>query len=59
MPPSAQDDRLLRLPEVLERTGVQKTKLYDLIKAGRFPEPRKIGRGSRWRLSDVAAFVAA
>ncbi|HEI9932740.1 helix-turn-helix transcriptional regulator [Citrobacter freundii] len=34
---------LIRLPEVLKRTGFGKTWIYRLISEGRFPAPVKIG----------------
>lgn len=38
-----QATRLIRLPEVLERTGYGKARIYRLISEGRFPAPVKIG----------------
>ncbi|WP_096159757.1 helix-turn-helix transcriptional regulator, partial [Enterobacter hormaechei] len=38
-----QATRLIRLPEVLERTGYGKAWIYRLISEGRFPAPVKIG----------------
>ena len=38
-----QATRLIRLPEVLERTGYGKAWIYRLINEGRFPAPVKIG----------------
>ncbi|HCM9633673.1 TPA: AlpA family transcriptional regulator [Enterobacter hormaechei subsp. steigerwaltii] len=38
-----QATRLIRLPEVLERTGYGKSWIYRLISEGRFPAPVKIG----------------
>ncbi len=35
---------LLRLPQVIERVGLRRTALYDLIKRGTFPAPIKLGR---------------
>lgn len=37
------DTRLIRLPEVLNRTGYGKAWIYHLISKGRFPSPVKIG----------------
>lgn len=49
---------LLRLPRVLDLTGLGKTKLYGLIKEGHFPSPIKIGtRISAWPESDVIAWI--
>ncbi|MEB5771299.1 helix-turn-helix transcriptional regulator [Klebsiella pneumoniae] len=38
-----QATRLIRLPEVLERTGYGKAWIYRLINDGNFPAPVKIG----------------
>lgn len=38
-----QPTRLVRLPEVLQRTGYGKAWIYRLISEGRFPAPVKIG----------------
>ncbi|MEI7306198.1 helix-turn-helix transcriptional regulator [Pectobacterium atrosepticum] len=35
--------KLIRLPEVIRRTGFGKTWIYELIKAGRFPAQIKTG----------------
>jgi predicted DNA-binding transcriptional regulator AlpA len=46
-----QATRLIRLPEVLERTGYGKAWIYRLISEGRFPAPVKIGvraYATRW-----------
>ena len=36
-------DKLLRLPKVLELVGIKKTKLWEMIKKGKFPRQRKLG----------------
>lgn len=38
-----QTTRLIRLPEVMNRTGYGKAWIYRLISEGRFPAPIKIG----------------
>jgi prophage regulatory protein len=45
-------DRGLTMREVKERTGLGKTKIYAMIKAGEFPRPGKFGKASRW--SEIA-----
>ena len=53
-------DRLLSLPEVLELTGVGKTKVYMDVKSGVFPAPVKVGvKSVRWRASELAEWMAA
>ena len=51
--------RLLRLKQVLEITGLGKTKLYALIKLNQFPAPKKIGRISAWLNSDIETWVTS
>ncbi|WP_420430397.1 helix-turn-helix transcriptional regulator [Kordiimonas sp.] len=50
-------DKLIRSREVCELTGISRSYLYALIGSGLFPSPKKIGRASRWLLSDVNQFV--
>jgi prophage regulatory protein len=45
-------DRAITLTEVMARTGLGKTKIYAMVKAGEFPAPAKFGRASRW--SEIA-----
>lgn len=52
-------DRRLRLAEVLEVTGLSRTKLYLLRREGRFPAPLYVlgeRTHQRWRESDIAAW---
>lgn len=50
--------RIIRLPEVMELTGLKKTYIYQLINEKRFPAQVKLqgSRMSAWRLRDVEAF---
>lgn len=51
-------ERLLRLPEVETATGFKHTKLYQLINAGRFPAPVRLGtRAVRWRASQIQEWI--
>ncbi|PMQ03717.1 hypothetical protein DyAD56_18605 [Dyella sp. AD56] len=50
-------DRLVRLPEVLQRIGICKTHFYGLVRARSFPPPVKIGRTSAWPESEVSQFI--
>ncbi|WP_010465945.1 helix-turn-helix transcriptional regulator [Acidovorax radicis] len=48
---------LLRLPSVLQATGVGRTTLYERIKDGLFTPPIKLGvRASAWPANEVQAF---
>ena len=51
---------LLRLPEVLERTKLSRSKLYELLVQEKFPRPGKIGdRINAWRDSDIEEWINA
>ncbi|MGM3181511.1 MULTISPECIES: helix-turn-helix transcriptional regulator [Dickeya] len=50
--------RLIRLPEVIRRTGFGKTWIYELIKAGRFPAQVKTGvRAVAFIESEIDAWI--
>lgn len=49
---------LCRLKTVIELTGLGKTTVYRLMKAGEFPASVKIGANSTaWRVAEVLAWV--
>lgn len=49
----------LQLQEITQRLGLSRSTIYKLISAGEFPPPVKLTRrASRWRASEVDAFVA-
>ena len=51
-------DILIRSPEVQARTGLPKSTLHNLARAGGFPRPVKLGvRSVAWRASDVDAWI--
>jgi len=50
--------RILRLPDVIARTGLSRTRVYDLEREGRFPRRRKISdRASGWLESEVNEWI--
>lgn len=50
--------RLLRLPAVLERTGLGKSSVYTAMASKKFPTPVRLGtRGVAWRESEIDAWV--
>ncbi|WP_413493032.1 helix-turn-helix transcriptional regulator [Morganella psychrotolerans] len=56
---TTQKESLIRLPEVIRRTGYSKPWLYKLIDAGQFPKQVKIGsRSIAFVESEVDAWVA-
>jgi prophage regulatory protein len=52
-------EQLLRLPAVLEATGLARSTLYRFVKNGAFPRPIKIGgsRAAVWLRSAVRAWI--
>lgn len=55
-PQRPQEDRLIRLPEVLRIIPISRSKMYQDIKTGNFPAPDKYGaRISVWRYSVIHA----
>jgi len=51
--------RMLRLPDVLARTGMSRSWVYREIDAGRFPKPEKMGRAIRWDSKAIDAYLAS
>lgn len=52
--------KLIRLKTVLDRTGLSRSVLYDLMGKGAFPKPTKIYLGARanvWPEQEVDAFI--
>ncbi|EAW2116172.1 AlpA family transcriptional regulator [Salmonella enterica] len=53
-----QNSRLIRLPEVMKRTGYCKAWIYRLINDGKFPAPVKIGtRAVAFVESEIDAWI--
>ncbi len=55
-----QGEQFLRLPQVIEKTGMSRATIYKLVKKG-FPKPVKIAGGyaSAWLASEVEAYMQA
>ena len=50
--------KFLRLPEVLERTGLSRSTIYLMISRGEFPRPVALGvRAVGWQEKDVAGWA--
>lgn len=57
---AAEGRRLLRMPDVLKRTGVSKATIYRLIKAGKFPKPVGLGvRAVGWDAHSIDEWIEA
>lgn len=49
---------ILRLPEVIRRTGFKRTSIYRMIKKGEFPNSRKIGpRAKGWDSFEIDNWI--
>jgi len=49
--------RLIKLPEVSNRTSLSKTSIYALIKIGKFPPQIKLGKTSVWLESAIEKWM--
>ncbi len=50
--------RIVRLPEVVQQTGISPTTIYRAIRAGTFPAQVMLGkRAVGWRATDVEAWI--
>ena len=53
-------ERLLRLPEVMERVGLKRTAIYQRMREGRFPKSRSLGaRCTIWLESEIDEWIRA
>lgn len=50
------DPKYLSLPQVAARYSCSRATVYRLIQTRKMPPPSKIGRLSRWALSDLEAW---
>ena len=58
-PVSLMDDQMVDMSFITQLTGLTDKWFYKLIKDGKFPKPTKFGRSSRWRKSEVEAWLQA
>lgn len=56
--PTTTPSRMLRLPRVIELTGLGRDSIYRLGNAGKFPRPRKLTEhASAWREDEILAWI--
>lgn len=49
---------LIRMPEVIKRTGIGRSAIYAAIAKGKFPPPVKIGeRASAWVEDEISEWI--
>ncbi len=54
------DITILRLPQVIARTGLSRSTIYAKVAAGKFPEPINLGgRAVGWLADEVEAWLVA
>lgn len=52
--------RLLRLPEVMARTSLRRSTIYEMMQGGSFPKPIKLNlRSNGWIEAEVSDWVTA
>lgn len=52
-------ERILRLPEVMSRTGLSRSSIYAKVEAGTFPRQQKLGvKIVGWYESDVSEWIS-
>lgn len=52
-------ERILRLPEVMKRTGLSRSSIYKRIQAHTFPKQKSLGgRCTGWLESEVRVWIA-
>lgn len=50
--------RLIRLPEVIERTGLSRSTIYLMLERGAFPKPAKLNlRVNGWLETEIADWI--
>ena len=50
--------KVMRLPEVIEKTGLKRTSVYKLIGEGKFPKPINLGnRCVGWVSEEIDAWI--
>jgi prophage regulatory protein len=50
--------KLLRIRQVIDATGIPRSSLYDKLRRGQFPQPVRIGRRAvAWRESDIVSWI--
>ena len=59
VPVAADNDHIIRLKQVIARTGMCKSSIYREIERGSFPAQVKLGRKAvGWRNSEISAWIA-
>ena len=55
---SVSQRKILKMRDVMHQTGFSRTWIYELVKRGAFPQPRKIGKRTiRFSSAEVNAWI--
>lgn len=53
-----EEERLIRLPEVMRLIGIQRSTVWAWVKQGKLPKPRKLSpKLSVWQYSEIVAYM--
>ena len=52
-----ENEKLLRIKQVIEYVGISRAQIYKLCKEGKFPKFHKLGSTSVWTLSSVQKYI--
>ena len=52
-----QDERLIRMKQLLVKISFGKSKIWELVKDKKFPTPKKIGGITVWRERDINQYI--
>lgn len=50
------NQQFVRLPALIERYGVSRTTIYDLVAKAKFPRPIHVGRSALWSCEELDRF---
>jgi prophage regulatory protein len=50
-------EKLLTIREVTEIVGFKKSTIYKFMNEGKFPKQVKIGKSSRWKMSEIKQWM--
>ncbi|MDL2271810.1 AlpA family phage regulatory protein [Desulfovibrio sp. OttesenSCG-928-I05] len=57
-PLSLPDEGFIRLPQLISVLGIQKSKIWDMIKAEQLPAPKKLGyKTSVWDVREIREVI--
>jgi prophage regulatory protein len=51
------EEKFITLHDVVQIVGFKKSTIYKMIRKGFFPSPVKIGRSSRWKMSEIRQWM--